>query len=203
MASPRALGGAAVASPPLPSFASRRRRAARRARVASASSSSSSSSSTLDVFVEIQMPDGSVPPRLTFALRPDLCPKSVENFATLLSGANAGVDPALTYRGCAFEPFGGKYSHVCKGRGKTIFGPGKFVEREAMSATRNGTPGAGGGTYYGERVDLDDDDDRVTVLAVPTSGPGFGGSRFAIMRRVRSMSHWSPYDRVGVVNADP
>ena len=46
-----------------------------------------------------------------------------------------------------------------------------------MSATRNGTPGAGGGVYYGEPVDLSEDE-RSVVLVVPISGPGFGSSRF-------------------------
>jgi len=121
--------------------------------------------------------------RLTFNLRPDLCPKTVANFLALCTGVNAGVDPKLTYAGCTFEPYSGKYTYVCKGNGKHVYGAsvGKFVERDAMSATRNGTPGAGGGVYYGEPVDLSEDE-RSVVLVVPISGPGFGSSRFAVVR---------------------
>ena len=119
--------------------------------------------------------------RLRFSLRPDLAPRTCANFLALVAGTNAGVDPALTYAGCAFEPFSGKYAHVCKGRGKHIYGAGKFVEREAMSATRRATPGAGGGVYYGIEVDLDDDPNAI-VLAVPVAGPGFGATRFAVVR---------------------
>ena len=50
--------------------------------------------------------------RLTFNLRPDLCPKTVCNFLALCTGVNAGVDPKLTYAGCTFEPYSGKYTYV-------------------------------------------------------------------------------------------
>jgi hypothetical protein len=119
--------------------------------------------------------------RLTFTMRPDLCPRTVENFVRLCKGSDVGIDPKLTYAGCAFEPYSGKYTYTCKGNGKHVFGAGKFVERDAMSATRRATPGAGGGTYYGEEVDLLTDEWSV-VLAIPISGPGFGASRFAVVR---------------------
>ena len=101
--------------------------------------------------------------------------------SALCAGTNVGIDPKLTYKGCTFEAYSGKYTYTCKGNGKHIYGRGKFVERDAMSATRNGTPGAGGGTYYGECVDLMEDENSV-VLAVPIAGPGFGSSRFAVVR---------------------
>ena len=119
--------------------------------------------------------------RLTFLMSPDLCPRTVDNFVRLCKGSDAGVDPKLTYAGCRFEAYSGKYTYTCKGNGKHVFGAGKFVEREAMSATRRGTPGAGGGTYYGEEVDLLEDESGV-VLTIPVSGPGFGASRFAVVR---------------------
>ena len=125
--------------------------------------------------------DDAPPRQFVFALRPDLAPRTCAGFVALLTGSNAGVDPSLTYRGCAFEPFGGKYAHVVRGSGATIHGSEKFVERDAMSRTRRSTPGAGGGVYYGEEVDLDLDPDA-TVVCVPVAGPGYGGSRFAIVR---------------------
>ena len=117
--------------------------------------SSSSQPSSVRVFLEVAI-DGAPVGRLEFALRPDLAPRTCENFAALAAGSSAGIDPALTYEGCAFEPYSGKYTYTCKGNGKHVFGNGKFVEREAMSETRRATPGAGGGVYYGRgrrRVD--------------------------------------------------
>ena len=80
--------------------------------------------------------EGTPAGRLTFDLRPDLCPKTVDNFVALCAGTNVGIDPKLTYRGCTFEAYSGKYTYTCKGNGKHIYGRGKFVERDAMSATR-------------------------------------------------------------------
>jgi len=161
-----------------------RRRGARLVRASSSSSSSSSSATTTqEVYLDVSFggADDAPPRRFVFALRPDLAPRTCAGFVALLTGSNAGVDPSLTYRGCAFEPFGGKYAHVVRGLGATIHGSKKFVERDAMSRTRRSTPGAGGGVYYGEEVDLDLDPDA-TVVCVPVAGPGYGGSRFAIVR---------------------
>ena len=149
-------------------------------RASATASSSESATGTNTAYVDVSI-GGAPAGRLRFALRPDLAPRTCANFLALVAGTNAGVDPALTYAGCAFEPFSGKYAHVCKGRGKHIYGAGKFVERDAMSATRRSTPGAGGGVYYGVDVDLDDDPNAI-VLAVPVAGPGFGATRFAVVR---------------------
>mmetsp|Transcript_30379 Transcript_30379/g.66371 ORF Transcript_30379/g.66371 Transcript_30379/m.66371 type:complete len:229 (-) Transcript_30379:287-973(-) len=119
--------------------------------------------------------------RLVFELYPEYAPQTVENFATLMSGERRSIDPSLSYKGCSFEPYKGKYAYTCKGRGKNIYGKKKFVETTAMSTSRNETPGSGGGVYYGLPVDLDDDPNAI-VVAVPISGPGFGTSRFVICR---------------------
>ena len=96
------------------------------------------SASAVDVFMDIEI-NGEPAGRLGFALRPDLAPRTVENFKTLAEGSQVGVTPALTYKGCAFEPYSGKYSYTCKGNGKHIFGAGKFVEREVMSGKASDT----------------------------------------------------------------
>ena len=104
------------------------------------------------------------------------------NFLALCTGVNAGVDPKLTYAGCTFEPYSGKYTYVCKGNGKHVYGGvGKFVERDAMSATRNGTPApaaecttASPWTYRKMR--------GASCSSCRSRAPGFGSSRFAVVR---------------------
>ena len=93
--------------------------------------------------------------------------QTVENFAKLISGEKRSIDPALSYKGCSFEPYNGKYAYTCKGRGKNIYGSKKFVETTAMSSSRNETPGSGGGVYYGLPVDLDKDPKCVFVPTFP------------------------------------
>jgi len=171
-----------VASPFHASSALTRRRASRPGSPASRAGRGSALAARArqTCYMDIEI-NGDPAGRLTFTMRPDLCPRTVENFVRLCKGSDVGVDPKLTYAGCAFEPYSGKYTYTCKGNGKHVFGAGKFVERDAMSATRRATPGAGGGTYYGEEVDLLTDE-RSVVLAIPISGPGFGASRFAVVR---------------------
>lgn len=119
--------------------------------------------------------------QLLFELRTEVAPETIENFRQLCTGQQVGVNPSLSYQGCDFEPYKGKYSYTCKGRGRNIYGAKKFVESKALSQCRHETPGAGGGVYYGIEVDLDKDPNLI-VLAVPISGPGFGTSRFVIVR---------------------
>ena len=170
-----------VASPFRVSAASTRRRVFRRGSTAGRPGRGSALTTRAQTcYMDIEI-DGDPAGRLTFVMADDLCPRTVDNFVRLCKGSDAGVDPKLTYAGCRFEAYSGKYTYTCKGNGKHVFGAGKFVEREAMSATRRGTPGAGGGTYYGEEVDLLEDESGV-VLTIPVSGPGFGASRFAVVR---------------------
>ncbi|KAK3237834.1 hypothetical protein CYMTET_52114 [Cymbomonas tetramitiformis] len=132
------------------------------------------------VFLEIGNAEESFG-QLLFELQAEVAPETVENFRQLCTGEQVGVNSSLSYEGCDFEPYKGKYSYTCKGRGKNIYGAKKFVESNALSQCRHKTPGAGGGVYYGIEVDLDKDPNLI-ALAVPISGPGFGTSRFVIVR---------------------
>jgi hypothetical protein len=40
-------------------------------------------------------------------------------------------------------------------------------------------------------------------LCAPAGDPALSWAQFTVQFKVRSISHWFPYDRVGVVNADP
>ena len=69
--------------------------------------------------------------------------KSLENFRALVTGDRAALDSSLKYRESTFETGGAytnggtyKWSHVCKGRGKNIFGKEKIEEVRRHPAPR-------------------------------------------------------------------
>lgn len=74
--------------------------------------------------------------RMIFEIDDDLpTKKSLDNFRALVTGERAALDPSLRYKESTFETGsaytnGGtyKWSHVCKGRGKNIFGKEKIEE---------------------------------------------------------------------------
>ena len=100
--------------------------------------------------------------RMVFAVDEDDLPtkKSLDNFRALVSGERAALDAALRYEGCTFETGsayqkGGNYkwSHVCKGRGKNIFGKEKIDDSATLQACKQRSAGVGGGAFYGIAID--------------------------------------------------
>jgi len=98
--------------------------------------------------------------RLVFAVEEGNLERSLENFKALVTGGRRALDPALSYIGCEFaygpqyvlQRSGGnagsyKWAHVCKGRGKNIFGKGAMKETDLM-ACRHECPGYDRGSYY-------------------------------------------------------
>lgn len=123
-------------------------------------SSLSTLKAQFDVFFDIAIRDKAAG-RMVFQVSEDHLPKAVENFKTLVTGERGALDSTLNYKNCAFEfssmyTMGAQYkwSHVCKGRGKNVFGNGKdaIKEPEAMAACRHPCPGSAG-SYYGINVD--------------------------------------------------
>ena len=55
------------------------------------------SASNPEVYMDIDI-EGEPAGRLRFTLRPDLAPKTVENFIKLSDGSAAGINPSLTYK---------------------------------------------------------------------------------------------------------
>jgi len=113
--------------------------------------------------------------RMIFEIDDDLpTKKSLDNFRALVTGERAALDPSLRYKESTFETGsaytnGGtyKWSHVCKGRGKNIFGKEKIEEVGTLQACKQNPGGMGAGAYYGIDVGtvLDEwlpDDDEVT-----------------------------------------
>mmetsp|Transcript_3635 Transcript_3635/g.12913 ORF Transcript_3635/g.12913 Transcript_3635/m.12913 type:complete len:271 (+) Transcript_3635:359-1171(+) len=99
---------------------------------------------------------------MTFKVSQDFLPKTTENFRALMSGEKRIIDPLLSYQNCQFE-YGPQYvegtgnykwSHVCKGKGKNVFGKEKIAEPQDLVTCRHKCPGPGGGYYYGMEVDL-------------------------------------------------
>lgn len=141
-------------------------------------SSLSTLKAQFDVFFDIAIRDKAAG-RMVFQVSEDHLPKAVENFKTLVTGERGALDSTLNYKNCAFEfssmyTMGAQYkwSHVCKGRGKNVFGNGKdaIKEPEAMAACRHPCPGiclrargmcclvlthlpGSAGSYYGINVD--------------------------------------------------
>jgi len=82
--------------------------------------------------------------RMIFEIDDDLpTKKSLENFRALVTGERAALDASLKYQESTFETgnaytSGGNYkwSHVCKGRGKNIFGKEKIEEVRRHPASR-------------------------------------------------------------------
>ena len=106
--------------------------------------------------------------RMVFSVSDGPLPRIAENFRQLVTGERRSVDPALAYEGCFFldgptyVAGGGNYKwgHVCRGRGRNIFGRDRLTEPAALTSCRHPCPGPGGGSYYGLRVDLDGEPDR-------------------------------------------
>jgi len=105
------------------------------------------------VFVDMEC-GGEPAGRMVFNIGPGVAclPKTAESFRQQITGERTSVEPLLSYKGCEFEynptyVVGGsyKFSHICKGRGRNIYGRKPFVEREAFGTCRNPCPGAGGG----------------------------------------------------------
>jgi hypothetical protein len=143
--------------------------------------------------------------RLLFHLKnPSPLPLHTENLIQLVEGSRRGIDPKAHYVGCEFdyspssveEAGMGRYrwSHQLKGRGRNAVGrPDQLIadpENQLLS-----THSCSGGQYYGdEYTDIADNDnsadDPGVVLTVPILGPGYGSSKFSIVRVGESPQEW-------------
>jgi len=136
--------------------------------------------------------------RLVFHLtNPSSLPKHAENIIQLAKGSRRGIDPKAHYDGCEFdyspaaiEDGMGRYrwSHQLRGRGRNGVGRADepIVDPEAQAACCHSTFG---GQYYGDMYSKLENDPGV-LLTVPVKGPGYGSSKFSIVRVEESPKEW-------------
>ena len=135
--------------------------------------------------------------RLVFQLvNPSPLPLHTENLIKLAKGSNRGIDPKAHYVGCQFdytqdyiEDGMGRYrwGHVCKGRGRNAVGRADQPLSDPENQARN-THSCFGGQYYGDKYK--EGEYPGVLLTVPVVGPGYGSSRFSIVRVSESPREW-------------
>ena len=136
--------------------------------------------------------------RLIFHVKnPSSLPKHAENIIQLAKGSRRGIDPKAHYVGCEFdfspatiEDGMGRYrwSHQLKGRGRNGIGRADelITDPESQAGCCHSTFG---GQYYGDIYTKIENDPGV-LLTVPVVGPGYGSSKFSIVRVEESPKEW-------------
>ena len=136
--------------------------------------------------------------RLVFHLtNPSPLPQHAENIIQLAKGSRRGIDPKAHYVGCEFdfspvavEDGMGRYrwSHQLKGRGRNGIGRADQLITDPKSQAEC-CQSTFGGQYYGDLYIRKDNDPGV-LLTVPVVGPGYGTSKFSIVRVEESPKEW-------------
>ena len=136
--------------------------------------------------------------RLIFHLtNPSSLPKHAENIIQLAKGSRRGIDPKAHYVGCEFdfspatiEDGMGRYrwGHQLRGRGRNAVGrPDEPIsDPESQAECCHSTFG---GQYYGD-VYTQIENDPGVMLTVPVVGPGYGSSKFSVVRVGESPKEW-------------
>mmetsp|Transcript_12052 Transcript_12052/g.19373 ORF Transcript_12052/g.19373 Transcript_12052/m.19373 type:complete len:282 (+) Transcript_12052:18-863(+) len=136
--------------------------------------------------------------RLIFHLtNPSPLPLHAENVIQLAKGSRRGIDPKAHYVGCEFdynpasvEDGMGRYrwGHQLRGRGRNAVGLADRPISDPDSQLRCTHP-CFGGQYYGDKYTEKEGDPGV-FLTVPVAGPGYGSSKFSIVRVGESPKEW-------------
>ncbi len=149
------------------------------------------------IYFDIEITDQPIG-RLIFHLtNPSPLPKHAENIIQLAKGSRRGIDPKAHYVGCEFEfsPVAiedgmGRYrwGHQLKGRGRNGIGRAdeSINDPESQAECCHSTFG---GQYYGDKYTEIENDPGV-MLTVPVVGPGYGSSKFSIVRVGESPKEW-------------
>jgi hypothetical protein len=153
--------------------------------------------SASSVYMDIEVANQPVG-RLVFHLtNPSPLPLHAQNFVQLIKGSRRGIDPRAHYVGCQFdyspasvEDGMGRYrwGHQLKGRGRNAVGRADqpISDPENQLAC---THACYGGQYYGDLYTEIEGDPGV-FLTVPVVGPGYGSSKFSIVRVGESPKEW-------------
>ena len=172
-----------------------------------------------DIAVRTQSNDKLNVGRLWFNLtptnHPHYLPLHISNLCSLAESKRKAVDSKATYVGCTFKfspatiddgSFRYRWGHQCDGYGRngiqaSLASGGVTDWNEPFSdpeRIKECTHDSFGGSYYGwsynEILDIlseeDADDNAAILLTVPISGPGFGTSKFSIVRVSESPREW-------------
>jgi hypothetical protein len=139
--------------------------------------------------------------RLIFHLAdPSPLPLHAKNFIELVKGSRRGIDPKAHYVGCEFdfspasvEDGMGRYrwGHQVRGRGRNAIGRADHPINDPENQLKH-THSCFGGQYYGIKYDPDvmEAGDPGVLLTVPVTGPGYGSSKFSIVRVGESPMEW-------------
>lgn len=138
--------------------------------------------------------------RLVFHLtNPSPLPVHAENFVQLIKGSRRGIDPKAHYVGCEFdyspasvEDGMGRYrwGHQLRGRGRNAAGGRPDQPISDPENQLRCTHSCYGGQYYGDVYSEPEEGDPGVVLTVPVVGPGYGSSKFSIVRVGESPKEW-------------
>ena len=149
------------------------------------------------LYFDIEIANQSVG-RLIFHLtNPSSLPKHAENIIQLAKGSRRGIDPKAHYVGCEFdfspatiEDGMGRYrwGHQVRGRGRNAIGrPDEPIsDPESQAECCHSTFG---GQYYGD-VYTEIENDPGVMLTVPVVGPGYGSTKFSVVRVGESPKEW-------------
>lgn len=149
------------------------------------------------IYFDIEISNQSVG-RLIFHLtNPSSLPKHAENIIQLAKGSRRGIDPKAHYVGCEFdfspatiEDGMGRYrwGHQLRGRGRNAVGRADEPVSDPQSQAEC-CHSTFGGQYYGDVYNEIEDDPGV-MLTVPVVGPGYGSTKFSIVRVGESPKEW-------------
>jgi hypothetical protein len=153
--------------------------------------------SAYSIYFDIEVANQPIGRLIFHVTNPSSLPKHAENIIQLAKGSRRGIDPKAHYVGCEFdfspstvEDGLGRYrwSHQLKGRGRNGIGRADelITDPESQAGCCHSTFG---GQYYGDIYTKIENDPSV-LLTVPVVGPGYGSSKFSIVRVEESPKEW-------------
>jgi hypothetical protein len=153
--------------------------------------------SAYSIFFDIEVAKQPVGRLLFHLTNPSPLPLHAENIIQLAKGSRRGIDPKAHYIGCEFdyspatiEDGMGRYrwGHQLKGRGRNAIGRATETISDPVAQLKC-THSCFGGQYYGD-VYTELENDPGVLLTVPITGPGYGSSKFSIVRVGESPKEW-------------
>jgi hypothetical protein len=154
----------------------------------------------VSVYFDIEIAGTEVGRLIFHVASPSPLPLHSANFIELVKGSRRGIDPKAHYVGCEFdfsptsiEDGMGRYrwGHQVRGRGRNAIGRADQPISDPENQLRY-THSCFGGQYYGIKYDPAGTlaEDPGVLLTVPVAGPGYGSSKFSVVRVGESPIEW-------------